>query len=88
MDSFLAWMKTLDAVEVARTNSFHSLAHRDEMQRHDLDKRGRAVTESRHMRVLVDVGQMWANRDLKAMNKKNTTVQRIENNPTKEVVTA
>jgi hypothetical protein len=88
MDEFVLWMQSLDPVAVAANNSFHSQNHRDEMKRHELDKRGRVVTETHLIRVLVDVGQMWADRDLKALKKNTSTMQRIENNPIKEETTA
>lgn len=34
MDEFTAWMAGLDAVEVAKTNSFHSTAHRQMVAAH------------------------------------------------------
>lgn len=35
LDHFTAWMSGLDAVEVAKTNSFHSSAHREMVINHD-----------------------------------------------------
>lgn len=35
MDHFTAWMAGLDAVEVAKTNSFHSRTHREMVIEHE-----------------------------------------------------
>lgn len=86
MDAFLAWMNGLDAVKVAETNSFHSQAHREEMRRHEADKRGRVVSESKFQHELNDIGQMWSQRDLKQLRQKTTLMRRIENNPIEKEV--
>ena len=36
LDHFTAWMAGLDPVEVAKTNSFHSSAHRQMVVEHEL----------------------------------------------------
>jgi hypothetical protein len=38
MDEFTLWMSGLDAVEVAKTNSFHSAAHREMLTNHQQRK--------------------------------------------------
>lgn len=37
-DEFALWMQTLDPLELAATNSFHSKAHRDAMAKHEIYK--------------------------------------------------
>lgn len=83
-DEFSLWMQTLDPLELAATNSFHSRAHREEMLRHELDKARRTVSESRFTRELRDIGEMWDARATPVVKakRKATLAKRIKANPT------